>query len=715
MTIGQISLWLTRGLDALALHALAGTDEISPWLFFGLAGVAFARWAWLRSAARWPGLSSRRLNDRWWLFFLPVILLVTVGLGTRAHLHPILLAAYVAPVIHAMLWFLSNTPRNKNWRLGIGFIELVLATSLTPDLYLGAILFVYVVLGSLMITCNFLERELGEWAPPMLDRPSPPGFLSHGVFIAVLVFFISILIFPVLPRTNQSFSFPFPGSSAVQEGKVGYTDSVDLSNWTRLSGEGGGVAAVRLFIPSRYAADTSRIWLATRYLRGKTLNHFDGNRWSSKYNRKNFWKGRNIAGPVAAGWSLEFIREPIDNPVIPAPYGSRYLEMNYNSNFQVLSRHHDGSWFSPGSARKRLQYQVHVSTTIRENTTVSEVDLSVPEALRAPGSVWPKLAKRIFGGATGTAEKISLLREYFIREKFVGSGDQSNLTTAENNRGVANLEEFLLRKKAGHCEMFASASTLLLRLAGVPTRLVAGFRSGRPPLGDVIVYRTGDGHAWVEYWDRETGWRPYDPTPQRVDFQRNAWDLVQETQEYLAAYWNKYVVSFDAGEQKQAGEMAWSVLWGGIQDLSPFGSKGSPSEASEPPAFDDKDHSLSFELALVVVCLIGLGVILVRNFRRWTPRGRGFRRTRSVDRGDLRELRKRRARLARLREKCGKADEQATRGHAAWRDWYALDERLRFGPDEPDSQAWRQMLEAMDRLWVERETQWKEILLEKAV
>ena len=37
------------------------------------------------------------------------------------------------------------------------------------------------------------------------------------------------------------------------------------------------------------------------------------------------------------------------------------------------------------------------------------------------------------------------------------------------------MEHFLFERKAGHCEYFASAMVILLRSAGVPTRLVNGF------------------------------------------------------------------------------------------------------------------------------------------------------------------------------------------------------------------------------------------------
>ena len=74
--------------------------------------------------------------------------------------------------------------------------------------------------------------------------------------------------------------------------------------------------------------------------------------------------------------------------------------------------------------------------------------------------------------------------------------------------------DFLERDREGHCEYFASAAALLLRAAGVPTRVVGGYRvTERNPLGGFHVVREANAHAWVEVWMDGEGWRTFDPTP----------------------------------------------------------------------------------------------------------------------------------------------------------------------------------------------------------
>jgi hypothetical protein len=74
--------------------------------------------------------------------------------------------------------------------------------------------------------------------------------------------------------------------------------------------------------------------------------------------------------------------------------------------------------------------------------------------------------------------------------------------------------EFVLEKKRGYCEYFASAAALLLRLEGVPARYVKGFEvKDGSRSGDHYVVREADAHAWVDVYLPGQGWVEADPTP----------------------------------------------------------------------------------------------------------------------------------------------------------------------------------------------------------
>ena len=83
-------------------------------------------------------------------------------------------------------------------------------------------------------------------------------------------------------------------------------------------------------------------------------------------------------------------------------------------------------------------------------------------------------------------------------------------------RGMAPLVQFVTKTKRGYCQHFAGAMALMLRYLGIPTRVTAGFTSGRydQASGTWTVYDR-DAHTWVEVWFRGYGWLPFDPTPGR--------------------------------------------------------------------------------------------------------------------------------------------------------------------------------------------------------
>ena len=74
------------------------------------------------------------------------------------------------------------------------------------------------------------------------------------------------------------------------------------------------------------------------------------------------------------------------------------------------------------------------------------------------------------------------------------------------------LESFLFETKRGYCEHYASAIGILLRMMGIPTRLVVGFHGGvYNPFGNYFSLRGQDAHAWVEFWSEKKRWKRIDP------------------------------------------------------------------------------------------------------------------------------------------------------------------------------------------------------------
>jgi hypothetical protein len=76
-----------------------------------------------------------------------------------------------------------------------------------------------------------------------------------------------------------------------------------------------------------------------------------------------------------------------------------------------------------------------------------------------------------------------------------------------------DLDEFLFRRRAGFCGHYAASFATLMRLAGIPARVVVGYLGGEyNDLGHFFLVRQSDAHAWCEVWLAENGWTRVDPT-----------------------------------------------------------------------------------------------------------------------------------------------------------------------------------------------------------
>lgn len=133
----------------------------------------------------------------------------------------------------------------------------------------------------------------------------------------------------------------------------------------------------------------------------------------------------------------------------------------------------------------------------------------------------------------------------------------------------------------GHCELFAGGLVLLARAAGVPARIVTGFKGGtwNPTSGSITV-RNSDAHAWVEIWDEALGaWLRSDATPgaditpapsvpnvtgaPRLELDEG-W---RARIDGLRILWYRRVVSFDQGSQLQILRGTKEQISGLVQGL----------------------------------------------------------------------------------------------------------------------------------------------------
>lgn len=75
---------------------------------------------------------------------------------------------------------------------------------------------------------------------------------------------------------------------------------------------------------------------------------------------------------------------------------------------------------------------------------------------------------------------------------------------------------FLLTEGRGYCTSFASAMTVMARIAGLPARYIEGFLA-EPDADGLARVTQRDAHAWTEIYLKGFGWLTFDATPGEND------------------------------------------------------------------------------------------------------------------------------------------------------------------------------------------------------
>ncbi|MDH4016952.1 MAG: transglutaminase-like domain-containing protein, partial [Actinomycetota bacterium] len=148
-----------------------------------------------------------------------------------------------------------------------------------------------------------------------------------------------------------------------------------------------------------------------------------------------------------------------------------------------------------------------------EPASPTAVDLDVPEHLR--GALEAAVAGFVDTSVVDPAERARHLESALASDFEYSTSFREEWVAARYARPKADpVVLFIEDIRKGHCEYFASALTLMLRVDGVPARLVSGYRIAEwNAFGGWAVVRERHAHAWVEAHLPGAGWTTLDGTP----------------------------------------------------------------------------------------------------------------------------------------------------------------------------------------------------------
>ncbi|HEY8084860.1 MAG TPA: DUF3488 and transglutaminase-like domain-containing protein, partial [Methylophilaceae bacterium] len=242
------------------------------------------------------------------------------------------------------------------------------------------------------------------------------------------------------------------------------------------------------------------------YWRGPVLWDYDGRVWRS--NHIEHASPDNTLSADSAPISYSVTLEPHNKPWLlvldmPVKIGSAGF---LTTDFQYQSRQ---------PVRTRIRYEATSALRYHENNVLDESDRT--RALRLPqfGNERAHELGREWAAQTSDPDAL-------IRKAMNLFAHDFSYTLTPPPLGASAVDGFLFNTKKGFCEHYASSFVFLMRAAGVPARVVTGYQGGEfNQLGEYMIVRQTDAHAWAEVWIDGRGWVRVDPTsavaPQRVE------------------------------------------------------------------------------------------------------------------------------------------------------------------------------------------------------
>ena len=400
------------------------------------------------------------------------------------------------------------------------------------------------------------------------------GVLGVGALPLLVVLF---LFFPRLPPL---WSVQLSG----QQATTGVSDSMSPGDFANL-GQSTELAFRVEFTDNRPPQQEL-------YWRGLVFSDFDGVTWRPSPQQRQ-WQ----PAPQTPAWiENAFATIPDEAKVAPTNYEIILEPTQQNWLFgldypftqrQDVSITSDFTLLKDQPVTQQLRYEVLQFAPMRIDIVLDDESRRLNLTLPADGNPQARtLAQQLFAQSNSDPVRyIAAIERWINQTEFRYTLSPPRLN---NNR----IDEFLFDTKAGFCEHYSSSFTFMMRAAGVPARVVAGYQGGELSRGgNVWEVRQKDAHAWTEVWLDGQGWVRVDPTafvaPERVEQGMDALTQAQGAamfgdgasaqisyQQYqmlqtlrrlsdqASYYWQKDVVGYD--QDKQADSL---LKWFNISSI----------------------------------------------------------------------------------------------------------------------------------------------------
>jgi len=403
---------------------------------------------------------------------------------------------------------------------GVPLLVVYTVSGAVPRHPVSWLLFIGAAAGFLLLLSIDAGDEVRGWGRliPRVGESKPSGALPvSGSRIAVIALVVAVLLPLLAPsRPANLIADALHNNTSSEDGNgggFGAGSGVSLDPFTALKGALQRPKPVKLFTVTIGDAPHTEPF----YLRANVLANYSDQGWSVAKHGSPESVSSTFFDTTPPTPSLDNtqtyqarlrIAALSDNPpVFGRPVSITGLDTaDWSREDQLLigTRMHSGQEFTedvaqPAPSREQL------------NAAGGTVPSGLLPALRVPVSMpnlVSALVKRLTGRLATPYAKALALSNYFTAP---ASGFSYSLSTKAGDSG-SDLVNFLTNK-AGFCQQYAAAMGIMLRMAGVPARVVLGYTHPAPDANGTFTVTTNDAHAWVEAYFNGLGWIPFDPTP----------------------------------------------------------------------------------------------------------------------------------------------------------------------------------------------------------
>lgn len=480
----------------------------------------------------------RLMPNQWTLLFLMLVGLANVawaaGLSDARHTGTALLIIMLGLKLLEL-----RTRRDLYVCIFLGFFVIMTQFLYAQDLWLAAYsLALSSLLVGLLLALNRVHFEL-------------PSLLGDSAVLITAALPMAAALFLFFPRLDSPlWAIHQENPTAV----TGISNQMTMGNVGQLSQS--SKIAFRVTFSGKTPGPQQRYW------RALVLWDFDGRTWHPSHS------------PLPANKLEVDPRSKVDYRITYEPSGQPWLfaldmpdpedhQVWMNDDYQLVAD-------NPIDERQELNLSSYTKYSAKDlSNEQSQLGLSLP----------PKVSKRTRqlvanwqrqAGAANHAAIIEMALRYFNQQPFVYS-----LQPGVMHDDV--IDEFLFEQRKGFCEHYAGSFAVLMRLAGIPTRVVLGYQGGEfnPRAGHWVI-RQSDAHAWNEVWLPDLGWVRVDPTaavaPERIEhsldldassnsnavvfqinthgFIKSLWQEVGWLSDSMEIGWHRWILGFSKRRQE---------------------------------------------------------------------------------------------------------------------------------------------------------------------